>query len=373
MTRGFRFGRAWSVAHKEIRHIQRDPFTLVWALGMPLLLVLFFGYVIDFNVRDVHLAAADGDQTRASRSLLEAFQGSGYFRLLTPGPGQSPQKLLAQEKSKGVLVVEPGFARELGRGRRPRIQVLLDGADNSTTGTIVSYLAGLQQAAGQRLTGVKTEAPAVLTTRFLFNPELNSRWFVVPGLIAMVMGILSIILTALTVAREWEMGSMELLLSTPVRPLEIIVGKLLPYLGLVILAVTLIYFMARIQFGLPFRGNHLVFVAGAFLFLTLCLAQGLLISVVTRQQVLSVQLGFIVGLLPTLLLSGFIFPVESMPVFFQGFTALLPPRWFVSISRNLFLKGSSWLELGVPLLALGLLNLILAGAALKAFKQDVEP
>lgn len=369
----FNGGRAWAIARKEFWHVVRDPFTLAWALGLPVILVVFFGYAIDFNVKDVKLVVADRDQTRASRELLQAMQGSAYFRLQPLPAGMAPQTLLFQEKAKGVMIIEPGFGRESGQGRSTKVQVLLDGADNSSAGTIVAYLAGLQQAAHQRLSGQKQKQPLSLATRFLFNPELNSQWFIVPGLVAMVMGILSIILTALTVAREWEMGSMELLLSTPVRPLEIISGKLAPYLGLVTLAILFIYLIARFQFGIPFRGNHLTYLLSVYLFLTLCLAQGVLISVVTRQQVLAVQLGFITGLLPTLLLSGFIFPIESMPRFFQWLTLVLPPRWFVLLSRALFLKGTGVADLILPLLALVALNLLIVGAALRAFKQDVEP
>jgi ABC-2 type transport system permease protein len=373
MNDRFYWSRAWSIARKEFRHIIRDPFTLIWALGMPIILVIFFGYSIDFNIRDVHLSTSDRDLTRASRELQQVFSGSGYFKLEPLTPGQNPQTLLYQEKARGVMLIEPGFGKALGAGRPAEVQVLLDGADNSTSTTILSYLAGLQQAAGQKLTGLAAPQPVRVVTRFLFNPELNSQWFIIPGLIAMVMGLLSVILTALTVAREWEMGSMELLLSTPVRPLEIILGKLLPYLGLVTVAILMIYFIARLQFGLPFRGNHLLYVLGVFLFLTLCLAQGLLISVVTRQQVIAVQLAFITGLLPTLLLSGFIFPIQSMPAFFQYFTLILPPRWFVFLSRALFLKGASLSELAGPLLALLLLTLAMVGGALRAFKRDVEP
>ncbi len=373
MNSWFRVGRAWSIAVKEYRHVVRDPFTLLWALGMPLILVVFFGYAIDFNVQDVRLATSDRDMSRASRELLQVIGGAHYFTLSPMDLGQDPQTLLFQEKAKGVLIIEPGFGKNVGLGQASKVQVLLDGADNSSAGTMVSYLISMQQAAGTKLAPGSAPAPVTLATRFLFNPELNSHWFVVPGLIVMVMGLLSVMLTALTVAREWEMGSMELLLSTPVRPLEIIVGKLLPYLALVSMAVVMIYLIARLQFGIPFRGSHTLYLVGVGLFLTLSLAQGLLISVVTRQQIISVQLGFLSSLLPTLLLSGFIFPIESMPAFFQYFTLVLPPRWFVQISRDLFLKGSPFMVLAGPLLALLLLNLGMVGLSLKAFKKDLEP
>ncbi len=373
MSSGFQVNRAASITRKEVRHIFRDPFTLGWAFGLPLFFVIFFGYAIDFNVKEVRLVVSDQDNSRASRQLLEVFSGSKYFKLSQLPPGVSPQRDLSRERAKGVLLIEPGMGEALGSGKPYQIQLLLDGADNSTAGIIISYLAGIQQAAGKRLLNQTRSAPVRLQTRFLFNPELSSPWFVVPGLLAVVMGVLAIMLTALTVAREWESGSMELLLSTPVKPLEIILGKLTPYLVLSLLAVAMIYLVARLQFGLPFRGSQPLFLVGVILFLTLCLAQGLLISVVTRQQALAVQLAFLAGLLPPLLLSGFIFPVESMPAFFQYLTMLIPARWFIVISRGLFLKGSGVVELAVPLGMLLGMNLLLVAAALKRFKKDLEP
>ncbi len=373
MRAGFSFSRAWSIARKEVRHVRRDPFTLATALGLPILLVVFFGYAIDFNVKDIHMIAADRDNTRASREFLKIFTSSRFFKLEPADPGHDPQSALDTEQAKGVIIIEPGFGNDLAAGRPAEVQILLDGADNSTTGIISGYLIGIQQAAWKKISSGPRVQPLSLQTRFLFNQEQNSRWFVVSGLVVVVIGVLSILLTALTVAREWETGSMELLLSTPVRPLEIIFGKLAPYLGLVLVSVVMVYLVARIQFGLPFMGNHLLFLAGILLFLCLCLAQGLLISVITRQQQLAMQLSFISGLLPTLLLSGFIFPIESMPPFFQYLTYILAPRWFMVISRGLFLKGAGLLELAQPLFMLLLLNLIMMGLALKRFKKDLEP
>jgi ABC-2 type transport system permease protein len=187
------------------------------------------------------------------------------------------------------------------------------------------------------------------------------------------MSILSILLTALTVAREWENGSMELLLSTPVRPIEIIVGKLAPYGVLGITAVTFVYVVARTVFGVPFAGNLAVFGLGCLLFLVSYLAQGLLISVVTRKQVIAMQFSMMSGMLPSNLLSGFIFPIESMPLFFQYFTMLLPARWFMRIARDTFLKGSSLLDLAGSFLALSLFCALMILMATRRFKRDLEP
>lgn len=375
---GFDPIRALSVARKEARHILRDPFTLGMAFGLPLFMVAFFGLVIDFNVTDIRLHVYDRDQSRTSRQFLETFTTSGSFQL-RPGrtPG-SPASELDAEKAKAVLIVEPGFGRDLNSGREARVQVLLDGTDNSVAGIILGYLEGVRYSANARLAppvaGATGPDPTrALSSRFLFNPELNTPWFVVPGLAAVVLAILSILLTSLTVAREWENGSMEMLLSTPVTPLEIVAGKLLPYTVIGLSATALVYFAARLGFGVPFRGSHLLFLGATFLFLAACLAQGLLISILTRQQALAMQFAMLSGLLPTMLISGFIFPIESMPRFFHWFTMILPVRWFMALIRGLFLRGAGLAEMALPFAALALLAVLLMTAATKRFKKDVEP
>ncbi len=365
--------RIFSIAGKELRHIRRDPFTLGMGLGLPLLLVAFFGWVMNLDVRRVKLAVADRDNTAASRSLAEAFSSSGFFAVERAPAGGGLARLTDSGRAKAVVVIEAGFARRLAKGEGSRVQVLLDGADNSTAGMVLGYIAGVERIANAHMAGIAGNPPVALRTRFLFNPELNSRWFVVPALMAVVMGMLSVLLTALTVAREWETGSMELLLSTPVKAGEIVLGKLLPYMGLALAAVGLVYVMARWALGVPFMGSHLFFLLACLLFLAPSLAQGLLISVLVRQQALATQIGLVTGLLPPLLLSGFIFPIESMPVFFRYFTAILAPRWFVEICRGIFLKGAGPGELAGPLLAMLAIGLVLVTAAIRKFKADLEP
>ncbi len=369
----FKLARAWSIAHKEVRHILRDPFTLTMALSLPVLLVIFFGFVIDFDVRNVQMIVADRDQSMSSRALRDTFTSAQYFNLRpSPVPSNFVQ-LVDSEQAKAVLVIERGFEKAIHRGTPSPVQIIIDGADNQTAGIIAGYLAGLQQAVNRRLVPALPPPTITLATRFLFNPELNSRWFIIPGLAVVVVGILSILLTALTVAREWENGSMELLLSTPVQPLEIIIGKLAPYTALGLIAIGFVYTVARLVFGVPFRGSHFMYLAACLIFLGCSLAQGLLISVVTRQQQLAMQMANMTGMLPTMMLSGFIFPIESMPKFFQGVTALLAPRWFMVISRGVFLKGMGWTELAPPLFYLCLINAVLLTLASRKFKTDLEP
>lgn len=378
MTAGFLDpGRTISIARKETRHILRDPYTLTLTIFLPIFLVVYFGIAIDFNLRDLRLTVYDRDQSRASRQLVETFASSGFFKVrngLTPA---QPSRALESESAKAVLVIEPHFARDVDSGRMARAQVLLDGADNSTVGTILGYLDGIQGLAeGKYLSqkGKEPQAPALQpVVRYLFNPELKTPWFIVPGLSAVAVAVLFTLLTALTVAKEWEMGSMELLLSTPVRPLEIILGKLAPYVALGLLIQAAIYLVARLGFGIPFEGSHLLYLAGSLLFITACLAQGLWISSAVRQQRLAMQFAMLASQLPAFLLSGFVFPVESMPVFFQWVSAVLPVRWFMTLIRGEFLMGPGWWDRLGAFGALAGLDLLLLFLSVRSFKKDLEP
>ena len=362
-----------AIARKEIFHILRDPFTVAFAIGMPVFFVTLYGFVIDFNVKNLGMSVYDGDKTQHSRQLIETFTSSGFFTIKYLDSIRQAISALDSERTKAALIINRGFEKDLNAGKSTRVQILLDGADNSSSGVILSYLSGVQLAAVNKLSPDTFSPPVNINTRFLFNPELNSRWFVIPGLAVLVLAVIAILLTALIIAKEWENGSMELLLSTPVKPIEIIIGKIAPYTVLSFLGVLLIYLASRIVFGIPFRGSHLVFVVGCLLFLGAYLAMGLLISVIARKQQISMMIAIVTGLLPSLLLSGFVFPIESMPLFFRYFTMIFPARWFMIICRGVFLKGAGITELIVPFTALIILNLILIGAALKKFRRDLEP
>lgn len=366
--------RAAAIARKEAHHIARDPYTLGMSIGVPLMMLFLFGFAISFDVKDVRVSVEDQDRSPASRELQAALAASGFF-LLSQGSGD-PEADIASEAVRAALIIPAGFQRALGRGEAPRLQLLIDGSDNATAGVAQAYLAGAANSAYRRLALGRgaAEAPRLpLLPRYLFNGELNSRWFIVPGLLVVIVGLLSVLMTALTVAREWEQGSMELLLSTPVRPIEIILGKVAPYVGLGLLTMLIVYAAARLVFDVPFRGSHFTFALGCLLFLFVALSQGLLISVAARNQMVAFQMSMMMGMLPLLLLSGFIFPIESMPLFFRVFTSILPPRWFMAIVRGLFLKGAGLADLWLPFSVLGLMALGLTAAAVKRFKTDLEP
>jgi ABC-2 type transport system permease protein len=313
--RRFILGRALSIARKEIRHLSRDLFTLGMALGVPVFLVIFFGYVLDYDVKRVKLLVVDQDQTRLSGNWWTFLRARTISPRWRSGPEKRPSAPWKKAVPRRCFLLNRG-SPATSKGPSSTAQIVIDGSDNQTTSVIASYLAGLQPAAIRRLLPETRASPGTLRTRFLFNPELNSRWFVVTGLFVVVTGIVSVLLTALTVAREWETGSMELLLSTPVQPLEIIVGKLAPYMGLCLAAVGLIYAAARVGFGIPFNGNHGTFLLACFLFLTCTLAQGLLISVLTRQQQLAMQFSNLTGFCRRPSCPGSCFPWKACPCSF---------------------------------------------------------
>ncbi|MDD4973813.1 MAG: ABC transporter permease [Bacteriovorax sp.] len=368
-----KFARTIAMAKKEVFHITRDPFTLALALLLPVMMVTIFGLAIEFNVRNIKIAVYDGDKTQSSRKLIDTLSSSHYFLVNHSFNQKDAIHSIDSEKDRAALIIEKNFEYNLLSERGANAQLMIDGADNSTVGSVTSYFGRIENIAAEKITGKKRPNDVVLKTRFLYNPELNSRWFIVPGLMVVVVAILSILLTSLTVAREYENGSMELLLSTPVRPVEIVLGKLTPYIGLGLGAVGFIYIIARVFFGVPFLGSHFIFLGGCLLFLTTYLAQGLLISVTTRKQQISMQFSMMSGLLPSLLLSGFIFPIESMPLFFRVLTAVLPVRWFMEISRDVFLEGSGVYELRHAFLALALICALMVTIAAKKFKRDLEP
>lgn len=361
-----------AIAKKEVFHIVRDPFTLAIALGMPVVMVLFFGFAIEFNMDHIRIAVFDGNKTQSSWDLEKTFISSNYFvsrHVLSPSHAI---QALDEGEVHAALIVPPTYSRDFKPFSESSVQILVDGSDNSSAGSIIGYLGGIQKKVLEKEFG-SFRMPLEVKTRFLFNPELNSRWFVVPGLSAAIIAILSILLTSLTVAREWENGSMELLLSTPVKPVEIILGKLLPYSVMGVVAILFVFLMSQLVFSVPFRGSFIVYFIASLIFLSTYLAQGLFISVATRKQQLSMQFAMLSGLLPTILLSGFIFPVEHMPPFFYYFTMILPARWFIEISRQLFLQGSSFLDILPSFLIMCFFLLVMIALATAKFKKDVEP
>lgn len=361
---------------KEYKHILRDPFTFIAAVGIPVFFVVFFGFIIDLDYKGVSVNVRDNDQTESSRRFLQMTGSSGYFNLIPVHQQSQADKKLNENDMSSIMIIPKGFGKEIKNGgREAQIQLIIDGTDNAKAGIINSYISLVADKASSvflKNDDVFQKPYFNVKTRFLFNPELNSRWFIVPGLGTVIIGLIAILLTALTVAKEWENGSMELLLATPVSAAEIVLGKLIPYFVLAFFDILLIFIFSILVFDIPFRGSFIFYILSSVIYIAGALALGLLISVITRKQEQATQIAFAVGVLPSFLLSGFIFPIENMPLFFRILTAIFPQRWFMQISRSVFLSDSGFAELMIPFFFITCFAAVMIFVSIKKFKKDLE-
>ena len=334
-----------AVAGKELRQVRRDPFSLMMLLGIPTFMLLLYGYALNFDVRHVALAIQDRSATSASRDLVFSFVSSTYFENAGRVPESvDPSVVLTRRKAKAVLVIPENYARELSAGRTATVQLLLDGADAATATTVLGYAEGLvaQQTVKIRaaLSGVPAVAPIRFEPRVWYNPELKSTNFLVPGLMGFILMLTAVLSTALSVVREKERGTMEQLLVTSLRPGELLVGKTIPYLLISLLATAIILLAARLLFGVAVRGSYLDLFAATLVYLIGALGWGLLVSSMSRTQAMAFQVGALTAMLPAIFLSGFIFPIRSMPGALQVVTYAVPARYFLVILRGIILKGA---------------------------------
>ena len=371
--------RLWAIARKETIHIRRDPRSLGLAIGVPLLMLLAFGYALTLDVDRVPFVVWDQSGTTQSREFIARFTGTTYFTF--HGAVENYPQLERAIDSRDAmlaLVIPSGFARELDAGRSAPVQAIVDGSDSNTAGLVLGYAQAIALSFNQQLavdqirrrTGMAASTGLDLRTRVWFNPDLASRNFIVPGILAVIMGLISALLTSLTIAREWETGTMEQLISTPVRAPELILGKLIPYLviGLVDLAIAVS--MTVFLFDVPLRGSVLLLFGVGTVFIVATLAQGILISTITRQQLLASQVAMIATFLPAFLLSGFAFAIANMPVVVRGITYIVPARYFVSMVKGIFLRGTGLTILwGDALCLLGFAALMLLLAIARTRKR----
>ena len=354
--------RLRAVVVKELRQVRRDPFSLLMLIALPAFMLVLYGFALNFDVRHVSLAVQDRDRSARSRELIASFTHSTYFDLVaTPGPETDLDALVERRTARAVLVIPEGYGRDLAAGRTAPLQLLLDGADSTTAQTVLGYARALVSEQNASLvtdtlarTGRRFEAPLALEPRILFNPELQSTQFLVPGLIGFLLMLTAVLSTALSVVREKERGTMEQLRVAPLRTWELILGKTVPYLGISLLATFIILLAARVLFGVTIRGPYLDLLVAVLLYLFGALGFGLLISTIANTQALAFQAGLIASMLPAILLSGFIFQIRIMPVPLQVFTYLVPARYFLVILRGIILKGEGiatyWPQVGALVL-----------------------
>jgi len=341
--------KALAVFRKEWRQIRRDRRTLMTIVFVPAFFLLLYGYALNWDIKHIALAVQDRDQTAQSRALVSAFVNSGYFDSIGDVYSTAEiDRLLNLNTARAVLVVPEGFGRELTAGRAPQVQLLINGENANTATTVMGYAGNIVRSAG---------APPPLITvepRIWYNPELRSTLFLVPGLIAYILMITAVISTALSVVREKESGTIEQVRMAPIDTLSFIVGKSIPYFLISLASAALIILAAMALFGLPMRGNWLSLLLALSLFISGALGTGLLISTVAENQQVAFQASMLSSFLPTLMLSGFIFPISSMPRALQLVTFIVPARYFLIALRGIVLKGTALPLLWQQMLALSI-------------------
>ncbi len=357
------YRRLRAVFVKELHHITRDARSLGMALAVPVMMLLLYGYALSLDVDQVPTLVYDQDQTQASRELVKQFAGSRFFDI----QGEvSDYKAIERAIDSGKillgLVIPRDYSRNAGAGRAAPVQILLDGSDSNTASIVLGYAEtvtrnyslDLRSAMQNRRGGERGGAPVDARLRVWYNSSLESKNYVVPGLIAVILQIIAALLTSLTIAREWEMGTMEQLLSTPLRPAEMVLGKMLAYFVVGVADALMAVLVGLFVFGVPLRGSVWFMALSLCVFLVGVLFWGVFVSAAARTQLQAYQMGLLSSFLPAFLLSGFVYEIQTMPKVIQVITHVVPARYVVTLMKGIFLKGVGirvlWGELGLLLL-----------------------
>lgn len=340
--------RLGAVARKEFIHLMRDPRSLAIGIALPMLMLFLFGYALTLDVDRVPILIWDQDCTALSRDYISRFQGSRYFAVEGYACGYAElENAIDSRKALAALVVPVDFSRKVESGGAAEVQWIVDGSDSNTARLATGYADAVTAVFSSKMLLRRMEragrhAPAMpvdLRYRVWFNADMESKNYIIPGLIAVIMMVIAGLLTSLSVAREWDTGTMEQLISTPIQVPELILGKLTPYFCIAILDVGLAVLMGEFLFHVPLRGNVALLFALASLFLVGALGLGMVISIVTKTQLLASQLAMVATFLPTFLLSGFAFDIANMPAVLQALSYAIPARYFIVIVKGIYLKG----------------------------------
>jgi ABC-2 type transport system permease protein len=373
--------RVKAIAIKEVLQIWRDPRSLMVAMLLPFTQMFLLGYGVTLDLKHIPVCTFDREASQQSQSMLKLFSSSQYFTIAR-NVRSYPEIVdgLDRADCKLAIVIPPDFTERLNDASVSSVQAILDGTDDNTAnialGYALSVVAGYSSAVsldwldrqGRELQRI---APMVTQSRVWFNEDLESRDFIIPGLVAVIMALVGAQLTSLTISREWERGTMELLVSTPVTPGEVMVGKLVPYIALGWIDAASCLLLAAYWFGVPYRGTIFALFVTTTLFLVVVLGIGYLLSVLIRSQIGASQVALLVTLLPTTLLSGYVFPIDQMPVLVQKVTYLVYSRYYVTIVKALFLKGSSLVALSTPILCLLVYAAAVMVLAARAFRKEL--
>ena len=373
--------RLLAVARKEVIQIVRDSRSLMIVVIMPVTLMLLFGYGVNLDLKGLPIYVYDCDGSQQSQDLLKRFQATEYFHVARVVNGYPAfARALDDGHAKMGIVIPWDFSQRLRSGGPVQVQALVDATDDNTANVLIGYAQAVVQGYSSevqinwlRERGQSLQPAAVsVETRTWYNEDLESSAFIVPGVLALVMSVIGAFLTSLTIAREWERGSMEQLISTPVSAMEIMLGKLAPYFVLGIFDVIVCAAIAIYWFQVPFRGSYLTLMVSSTLFMVVVLSLGFFISVVAKTQFAASQIALLVTFLPAFLLSGFLFSIDQMPVALQWITRIMPARYYVSLLKQIFLKGTPTAMLYADLIPLAIFALLLALLATRAFHKRLE-
>ncbi len=340
--------RTWAISRKELIHIRRDPISLLQIILLPVVLLLLYGYALTFDIKNVTIAVYDQEGSQLSQDFINRFRGTEYFRLEKfTNNYQELKRLITERQVQVGLMLPYDFSWQYQTGKTAKGQALVDGTDSNTANIVLGYIQAVTSAYNQKLLEQRVtakgpgrnEMPVDSQTRFWFNEDLESRNYIVPGLIAVIMTVVGALLTSLTVVRELERGSMEGLMATPLKRTELLLGKLGPYFIIGMFDMAVVLAMGKFLFQVPLRGSPLLLIAMAAVFLVATLGQGLLISVTSQNQLQAFQMAMLTTFLPSFLLSGFVFSIYLMPLPLQIASYIVPARYLVAIAKGIYLKG----------------------------------
>jgi len=375
MTRGSTGLRLRGLIRKETFQIVRDPSSILIGFVLPVVLLLLFGYGVSLDAKHVPMALVIENPTAETSSFAASLAGSEYFAPQAVPDRPAAERALAEGRVQAIVVLSSNFSRQLPSAAGAPIQLIVNGTDANTARIIGGYVEGAWQKWLEHTAldaGGAMAPPVAVEQRVWFNPEVSSRNFLVPGLMAIIMTLIGTLLTALVVAREWERGTLEALMVTPVSIGEILLGKLIPYFVLGMGGMAASTIMAVWVFGVPFRGSFFVLLLVSTLFMLAALGLGLLISTVTKNQFVAGQVAILVAFLPAFMLSGFLFDIASMPTVVWGITHVVPARYFVSSLQTLFLAGNIWSIVATDMAALALMAAFFLGLTRRKTRKSLE-
>lgn len=361
-----------SITKKEFRHIVRDFQTLMITILLPVMMLLLFGYAVTLEMRQIETILVDQSHTPQSRAFLDNITSTSFFKIT--GRDLSPdqfERVLQQRQARCILVIPPDFAKSIQTNAETKVQLLVDASDPNAANYIRNYLMQISAKYNYQI-NPQLKMPFTVQPRILYNPDLKSYFFFVPGLVAVIILLISALLTSIAIVREKEVGTMEQILVSPVHPLQIVIGKVIPYALIGLLDSVLVLIIGRLLFDVPILGSGLLLLGTLIIYVLTGLSFGLLVSTVARTQQVAMMATMMATLLPTLMLSGFIFPLKSMPLLFQYISKIVPATHFLIIIRGIMLKGSTFMQILPQISALSVITLILIVLSIKKFKTTLE-